>query len=277
MIEHYPWTAVYFAIVYMIVGLSLLNLILGVVVDTAARAREHLEEQLRDESLMNTLDAHSNLRALCLKLDSNKNGKISHKELFEGYEESEEFREALTAMGVSQEDLKVLWLVLEENLDEEGHVSYDKFVTCCYKLKSSTTNFMLAYIKYYIHDIKYADWEEHTKKDKDDVRNPTAITHSQAEHAEQKRNECVREVEKECGKDMNMHHKVKQDVNNLALDDFEHQWNRLYDAITQSCKIQQETFDLHHKAYETCEETHVLVRGVAKLVGQEMLKHNIPQ
>jgi hypothetical protein len=85
-------------------------------------------------------------------MDKDGNGEITKEELSVGYSENEHFREALTYMDISEEDLEILWTILDA--DKSGTISYGEFVTSCYKLKSSNTHFMLAYIKYYITVIK---------------------------------------------------------------------------------------------------------------------------
>jgi hypothetical protein len=136
----------------MSIAMAVVNLILGVVVDVAGQARDHLKQEIDDEKLVEVLQMHSHLLDICKQMDEDKNGELTREELINGYEKNENFRNILSAMDISEDDLEVLWTCLDE--DKSGAVSYTEFVTSCYKLKTSNTHFMLAYIKYYICLIK---------------------------------------------------------------------------------------------------------------------------
>ena len=144
----------------MSVGLAILNLILGVVVDVASQARGSLQSELELEALVAKQELQFKLLETCKEMDTDGNGQIDKEEMERGYEMNEAFRESLHGIGISLEELDILWTLLDT--DKSGTVTYSEFVAECYKMKTSQTDFMLAYIKYYVTLIKSEIIEEIT-------------------------------------------------------------------------------------------------------------------
>jgi hypothetical protein len=151
VIEEYPATAIFYALVFLSIGMAVLNLILGVVVDVASQARDRLKGEMEDEDRMKHLEVRSHLLGLCHQLDVDGDGEICKEELEKGFHNNDTFRDALTALDIGEEDLDVLWSILDS--DKSGTVTYIEFVSNCYKLKSSNTSYLLAYLKFYITEI----------------------------------------------------------------------------------------------------------------------------
>jgi len=152
LIEHHPWTAFYFMGVFLTVGMAVLNLILGVVVNVAQRAHDDLKVEMEDEERMKKMETHNHLLGICKDLDKDDSGQLSKEELEQGFREREDFRNSFIEMDLQEEDLEIVWTILDS--DRSGTVSYSEFVSQIYKLRNSDTQFMLAYIKYYITIIK---------------------------------------------------------------------------------------------------------------------------
>jgi len=153
VIEEGPLTIVFFMGVFVTTGMAVMNLILGVVVNIAMQAHDSLKTEIDDEKLVERMEAHSHLLSLCSELDCDGNGSLSKDELFAGYEKSEKFRETLKEMDIEEEDMEILWTILDE--EKTGKVCYNSFVSRCYGMKLSNTQFMLAYIKFYITQIRH--------------------------------------------------------------------------------------------------------------------------
>lgn len=153
IIEHYPHTSWFFAACFLSIGMAVMNLILGVVVDVASGARTTLQQEMEDEEVMRQTQLHHQFLDLCKEMDTNNSGVLSREELMTGFNENESFREIMKGMEINAEDLEVLWSCFD--VDATGEVTYTEFVTSCYKLKSSNEHFMLAYIKYYLTTIKH--------------------------------------------------------------------------------------------------------------------------
>jgi len=152
LIEHYPLTGVYFAGVFLTIGMAVLNLILGVVVNVAQRAHDDLKVEIEDEQRMERMEVHNHLLNICSLMDTDGSGELTKEELELGYQEREDFRNTFLEMDLKEEDLEIVWTIMD--VDRSGKVSYAEFVNQIYKLKNSDTQFMLAYIKYYITIIK---------------------------------------------------------------------------------------------------------------------------
>jgi len=158
VIEEYPQTILIYGPLFLSVGLAVLNLILGVVVDVASQARGSMQSELEDDKLVSKKELQYKLLETCKEMDSDGSGMIDKDELKRGYEDNEEFRDSLTGIGISLEELDILWTLLDT--DKSGTVAYAEFVTECYKMKTSHSDFMLAYIKYYVTVIKFEIVEE---------------------------------------------------------------------------------------------------------------------
>lgn len=152
IIEHYPAAGLYFIGVMMTVSMALLNLILGVVVNIAMQSRDDLQAEMEQEKAMHRINVHHHLQAVCNEMDTDGSGELSRTELLKGYKENEPFRDTLNELDIQEEDLEVLWAMLDS--DKDGSVPYTTFIVKSYEMKSSVTQFMLAYIKYYVTRIK---------------------------------------------------------------------------------------------------------------------------
>jgi len=208
VMEHAPSTSLFFASVFLIIGMAVLNLILGVVVDIASQARDKMATELEDEKTMERLEVHCHLLEICKALDKNDNGEISKEELNEGWLENEHFRNALEFMDVSHDDLEVLWTILDA--DKSGAISYAEFVTSCYKLKSSNTHFILAHVKYYITVIKnkLCDQLEQVKDEMLQAEQKMEAEILKEEHAIMKGMEQLEEEEKLAAEEIHENHQM---------------------------------------------------------------------
>jgi len=152
IIEGYPATAVFFMSVYVSVGLAIMNLILGVVVNVATEARDRLLKEEADEKLMMANQSLNALLVMCQEMDDDGNDELTFDEIKEGYDSNEAFRDTLSDMDIARDDLQIVWNILDS--DKSGTVTSKEFVNQIYKMKNSDSQFMLAYIKFYITEIK---------------------------------------------------------------------------------------------------------------------------
>jgi len=152
VIEQYPATAVFFLSVYVSVGLAIMNLILGVVVNVATEARDRLLKEEADEKLLCQDESLSALLIMCQEMDDDGNDELTFEEIREGFDSNEAFRDTLSDMDIGRDDLQIVWTILDS--DRSGTVTSKEFVNQIYKMKNSDSQFMLAYIKFYITEIK---------------------------------------------------------------------------------------------------------------------------
>lgn len=152
IIEYAPVSAVFFLTVYISVGLAIMNLILGVVVNVATEARDRLLREEADEKLLCENESLSTLLVMCQEMDDDGNDELTFEEIREGFDANKAFRDTLADMDIGRDDLQIVWTILDS--DKSGTVTSKEFVNQIYKMKNSDSQFMLAYIKFYITEIK---------------------------------------------------------------------------------------------------------------------------
>merc|ERR1719506_1876105 len=85
-------------------------------------------------------------------MDADGSGAITEEELRQGFADLAEFRQTLADLDITEEDLEILWSILD--YDRSGTVEYTEFVSQVYTMSSSDTQFMLAYIRFYVTKIR---------------------------------------------------------------------------------------------------------------------------
>jgi voltage-gated sodium channel len=152
LIEAHPITIPFFAFVFLTVGLGVLNLILGVVCNVFTLAHDRIVDEIENEKLMLKMETKNHLLQMCVEMDTDGSGELTKAELEAGFHNEEEFRNTLAAMDITEEDLEILWTILDS--DRSGKISYSEFASQVYTMTSSDTQFMLAYIRYYVTRIR---------------------------------------------------------------------------------------------------------------------------
>lgn len=148
LIEKHPITAIYFVLVFLSVGLAVMNLILGVVVSVAQQAKDKLEEEDAREKVVLGEEHNTHLLELCMDMDKEGTGKISQDSLHQLFETPGPFRDALLSVDATREELNIIWKLVDT--EQAGAVPYEDVVSAIYKMQGSDTQYMLAYIKHYI-------------------------------------------------------------------------------------------------------------------------------
>jgi len=149
VIEAHPWTALYFMAVFLTVSVSVMNLILGVVVNVALSESEGLQGELAEEQKIMKMSATNEILEICKEMDVDGDGELSEMEL-RGFQDSMEFRTAMKKLNLTQEDLTIAF----QTMDTGGTVSYHEFVRKLYKMKDSDAQFMLERIQYLIIQVR---------------------------------------------------------------------------------------------------------------------------
>lgn len=158
IIEAYPETYAFFFMVLVSVGMAILNLILAVVIDSAAMARKESDHQLvkiKDEEYKRM---SQELLKVCEDLDKDGSGSLSLKELMNGYRSSVQFRDCMAMLDITQEDMSTVFQILDE--DRSGDVRYEEFVQQLYKMKANDSHTLLVFIRYYVTEIRMKINEE---------------------------------------------------------------------------------------------------------------------
>jgi len=154
--------------------LGLMNLVLAVIVDSAAEARQD-DQQMRAQLKEQEYHAHKKkLLKLCGEMDQDKSGELSEAELMQGVRSSRAFAATLELMDIGHEDLKCLFHLMDT--DKSGSVTYVEFVDQLYKMKSKDTRTMLMFIKYHMVEL-LDDVEENLSVLKTDVLGKMSSIH----------------------------------------------------------------------------------------------------
>jgi len=149
IIDMYPWTGVFF--VSVLVLQSLLNLILGMIVDGAQEARQ---ECIHEQAMAKEKDratARKMFLKICDEIDTEYSGHLTLETIIRGYDENPNFAAALTAMDIQRSDMETVFDIMDE--EGRGMVAYEDFAAQLYMMKSSDSHTMLVFIKHYVRDI----------------------------------------------------------------------------------------------------------------------------
>lgn len=152
LIEKHPVTLVFFIPLFLSVGMAVTNLILGVVVSVAQQAKDDLERSDHAEKALAKLKKQTHLLQLCKQMDTDKSGSLTHAEIRSGFDRPGEFRDIVASLGITTEDFDIVFSILDE--DQSGAVSYKELVNHLCTMRGSDSQFMLAYVKYYITLIR---------------------------------------------------------------------------------------------------------------------------
>jgi len=151
IIEMFPETALFFLSVHISIDLGLLNLILTVIVDRAAKARQDdlaFEVQVKQEEFEKSKD---DLLKMCETMDTDNSGQLTLDELVSGYEKEGDFAQTMLNMDVHKEDMQRLFHVLDQ--DGSGGVAYQEFIEQLHKMKSQDLQMMLVFLTSHVKDI----------------------------------------------------------------------------------------------------------------------------
>jgi len=158
MIENYPWTLAVFLGVFFTIALGIMNLILAVIVDSAAEARDLDVKLAVSQKERAKMLAKGRLMDLCKSLDVDNSGTLSHQEMQDAFVYSPEFKAILSLLDVDREDLECVFRLMDS--DDSGDVSYSEFAELLYRMKSQNSRTLLMFIKYYVMDLRRGMMEE---------------------------------------------------------------------------------------------------------------------
>lgn len=119
LVETAPWTAVLLFSILITISLGMLNLILAVIVERAAEARENDHEAKIKKKNQDRSRSMEDLATLCASMDENNNGMISYEELLKGYDEVGEFKRFMDLMDLKREDMGIVFNVLDTGNTQE--------------------------------------------------------------------------------------------------------------------------------------------------------------
>eukprot|EP00930_Biecheleria_cincta_P055497 TRINITY_DN41817_c0_g1_i1.p1 TRINITY_DN41817_c0_g1~~TRINITY_DN41817_c0_g1_i1.p1 ORF type:complete len:660 (+),score=90.55 TRINITY_DN41817_c0_g1_i1:40-2019(+) len=152
VIEKAPWSGLILASVLISIGLGVMNLILAVIVERAAEARENdVETRLREKDAERRYNM-LNLAKLCHEIDYNGSGTLSLDNFLEGMENSRQFAKLLKILDLEKSDIESIFHVLD--MDKSGDVSYFEFCDAINKASKRDLQMMSSLIKFSIAEVK---------------------------------------------------------------------------------------------------------------------------
>ncbi|CAE7416885.1 Scn11a [Symbiodinium natans] len=127
MIEAYPLTAVIFMGSNLTLVFGVMNLIVAVVVDTFAEARQRDVFNLAEEMNNNENIDRERLERIFERIDTDGSGKMTFEELLEGARRDPEFQSRLRVMDIDEADLEQLFEMID--VKGEGEIDAAEFIT----------------------------------------------------------------------------------------------------------------------------------------------------
>ncbi|CAE7926007.1 FP1, partial [Symbiodinium sp. KB8] len=126
IIRRQPFTALIFCGSLMTLVFGVLNLIVAVIVDTFAEARERDIMNLAEELELSHEDDKKFLRKMFDRLDVEGNGEVTLDDLVNGARQDPEFQSRLRVMDIDEVDLEQLFHMIDA--DSSGTVEADEFI-----------------------------------------------------------------------------------------------------------------------------------------------------
>jgi len=125
-IEAFPLTAIIFAGSLLTLVFGVLNLIVAVVVDTFAEARQRDVLNLAEEMEYNHVADQKFLENIFQRIDADGSGQVTFDELLEGARKDPEFQSRLRVMDIDESDLLQLFEMIDVN--GEGEIAAAEFI-----------------------------------------------------------------------------------------------------------------------------------------------------
>eukprot|EP00928_Gymnodinium_smaydae_P078401 TRINITY_DN6230_c0_g2_i1.p1 TRINITY_DN6230_c0_g2~~TRINITY_DN6230_c0_g2_i1.p1 ORF type:complete len:717 (+),score=83.72 TRINITY_DN6230_c0_g2_i1:49-2199(+) len=145
LIERNSLFFILLVLIVVSVSLGVMNLILAVIVESAAEAREadiaqKIKTRLRDQE-----KSKIDLLQICASMDKDDSQSISMDEMNEAWRESPRFRDVMMALEVRREELPTIFNIIDAN--GSGDVDYKEFVDKLYDLHTSDVRLKLEMFK----------------------------------------------------------------------------------------------------------------------------------
>jgi len=147
-----PWLAPIMIFVVITITLGMMNLILTVIVERAADAREKDIHNMARQKMQAQKELKHELITLCKEIDENGDGKMTICELLAAFDDSARFRDLMTLLDVHKSELEVLLKVMDQ--DGSGYLDYEEFCDELSRYKSFDRSMMLVLMKFNIVELQ---------------------------------------------------------------------------------------------------------------------------
>jgi len=138
-------------LIVVTITLGIMNLILTVIVECAASARDKdIQDRIRQKNA-DRLSTKKELLEICMSIDVDDNGRISCEELLDAYNDSDKFKELMMILEVTQHDMTSIFKILDT--DCSGELSYEEFCEELVNLKSADQLTLLALTRLNVKEV----------------------------------------------------------------------------------------------------------------------------
>jgi len=151
LIESQPGVAFVMMVIVVTVSLGMINLILTVIVERAAEARERdVAENVKQKQKAQETVKHELLK-ICEEMDDDEDGQLSAEELRWAYQDSEAFRNVMMTLDIRESDLESVFKVLDS--DGTGELEYHEFCEELVQLQGQDVRVMVALTRQRVSEI----------------------------------------------------------------------------------------------------------------------------
>jgi len=151
LIEKRWWIALIMIFMVVTTGMGVMNLILTVIVERAAEAREKDRQDMARQKDQSQAEAKKGLLRICQQMDKDQGGTLTSEELLQAYDESNEFRDIMVLLDVQREDMEGIFKILD--VDNSGDLDYEEFCEELIQLESNDQRMMLAMTRFSVHEV----------------------------------------------------------------------------------------------------------------------------
>eukprot|EP00445_Apocalathium_hangoei_P009812 CAMPEP_0203870358 /NCGR_PEP_ID=MMETSP0359-20131031/18191_1 /ASSEMBLY_ACC=CAM_ASM_000338 /TAXON_ID=268821 /ORGANISM="Scrippsiella Hangoei, Strain SHTV-5" /LENGTH=707 /DNA_ID=CAMNT_0050789021 /DNA_START=47 /DNA_END=2170 /DNA_ORIENTATION=- len=152
VIENYPETAIVFIGALMTLVFGVLNLIVAVIVDSFAEARENDVASRAETMASNEVEEKSTLASIFQKIDEDGSGSLSFEELEEGARKVREFRNWLRVMDIDKGDLRQLFQMVD--VDNSGEIDLEEFIEAMFRIKNTESKTATRFVKHLVTKLE---------------------------------------------------------------------------------------------------------------------------
>jgi len=152
VIEEEPATFIFIALVFVCIGMMMLNIILSMVVDASMKAATDDSKRILKEKQAESVVHARRMREICEQLDTDGSGRLNKEELISGFADHDEFQDLLRMMDIDLEDIDEVFCALDS--DNSGDIDYAEFITQMHKMKAHDTKTTEFIVKRHVSDIK---------------------------------------------------------------------------------------------------------------------------
>lgn len=150
--EQYPFTIPILFLSVMTISLGVMNLILAVIVERAAEARENDQTRKMQRKDAEREKHMVELALLCDSMDRDGSGSLSLEEMLHGFDNNHQFASLMQVMDIRRTDMETIFNVLDH--DSSGEVSYVEFCQQLGNFRKRDPLMMNSLIRYSVMELR---------------------------------------------------------------------------------------------------------------------------